>query len=307
MSSAAAARRLLPPLLFLLSLGVAGCASRPVGGMPPARLQAIAHNDRGVARQAEGDADLALDEFRQALRLHGSIENTGGMAVSLVNIARTQRLKGDLRAAREALVRAEPLLAENPGLAPELEFEKAKILLAQGELAAARDCAARAEAAEGEGRGAARANLLALILFRMGAPARAQAEKALQRSRAEGAAAEEANALRLLGELERGEGNLAGSTQRLLRALQLDKELGLGRKIALDLRGLGANLAQGGEPAAAARLYRRAQEVSLNGGDAASAAQDLRRLAELCRQAGAADPRGTGGAGEECRQFRGGR
>lgn len=274
-------------ILSLVALSWAGCAGSSGKGMAPARLQAIDHNQRGIEAEARGNGDAALAEFSQAFRLHGSIENRDGMVIALINIARTLRLRGDLASARQAIERASSLLQEHSALAPELSFERAKILLAAGELTAAHEWAVRAAAETGEGRGR-RLNLVALTLFRQGLPAQAreQAESALGLNRASGLAGEEANSLRLLGEIELAQGRGDRATDFFNGALSLDKELGSGRKIAADLRGLGRAALTTGDLTGAIGFCRRALEVSLNNGDSASAADDMARLAELYQRQG---------------------
>jgi len=228
------------------------------------------HNRRGVEAEARGDREQALAEFSEALRLQSSVDNTDGMVVALINSARTQRLKGDLPSARLSVERAISLLPGESDLASELFYEKAKVLVAGGELSAATEWAVRAEAAErGDARGR-RMNLVAALKLRQGFPdqAREQLEQALTFNRKGGMLAEEANSLRLLGEIALMQGSHDRAFERYQGALLLDKELGLGTKIAADLSGLGAVAAGKGDNAGAIGWYRRALEVSRSGGDA---------------------------------------
>ena len=259
-----AVRRVAPMLLIALScLCWGGCAGGAGKVIPPSRLQAIAHNQRGIQAQAGGRTDAALAEFSEALRLHSSIEHTDGMIITLINIARTQRLKGDLAAAGEAIERAATLLREPSDLAAELFFEKAKILLAAGNLPAAREWALRAGAAERGGAAGRAANLVAAISLRQVflAEAREHAERALRLNTAEELAGERANSLRLLGEIHLAKGNSDKAGESYSEALQLDKELGLGRKIAADLRGLAGVARKKNDIEGAAAYDRRALTV----------------------------------------------
>lgn len=272
-------------LLVMVAACLGGCAGSRVKPVSQTRVQAMEHNRRGVEAEARGERDRALAEFSKALKLQSSVENTDGMIVALINSARTQRLKGDLSSARQSVERAASLLAEGSELASELFYEKAKILLAAGEIAAARVWAVRAEAAEkGDARGR-RQNLVAALMLRQGLPdqARELLEQALQLNRKAEMAAEEANSLRLLGEIHLVQGGYdrAGACYR--EALKLDKEFGLGAKIAADLCGLGAVAAKRGDNSGAIGWYRRALEVSSNGGDAGSAAATMALLAQLYR------------------------
>lgn len=275
-------------VLTLSALVWGGCSGTAVRNLSQARLKAINHNQRGVEEEVSGNADAALVQFSEALRLHSSIENVDGKVIALINIARTQRLKGDVPSARTAIERASSLLQEPSDLAPELFFERAKIHLAAGDLVAALDWAARAAVLEKGGNLGRRVNLVGTILLRQGLPdrAREQAETALKLNRDRKLSAEEANSLRLLGEIHLAQGKHGEAATCFNGALSLDKELGLGRKIATDLRGLGCAALQKGDLPGAISYYRRALEVSLNGADLDSAAQAMARLADLYRQGG---------------------
>jgi len=274
-------------ILLLPLLTLAGCAGTP-GPLPRARLEAVAHSKRGIDQEAAGHRDRALEEFGEALRLQSSVENTDGIVVALINIARTQRLKGDLPAAKEAIGRAARLLPEPSGLAAELQYERAKILLAAGELPAAHACALKAESCEKGDALGRRSNLVAAILLRQGETegARLQAEKARKLNHSCAARDEEANSWRLLGEIQLARGMNDPAAECFTAALALDKELGAGHKIAADLRGLGSAMLKRSDLPRAIGFYRRALEVSLNLGDRQPAAEDLRLLAELYRRTG---------------------
>jgi len=283
------ARRIQAHWLFALSLMLcAGCAGTAVKSLSQARLEAISHNQRGVQQELRGDRDEALAEFSEALRLHGSIENLDGMTVARINMARTHRLRGDLRSARSVIDPALALLPEPSDLAPELFFENAKIYLAAGDLVAAKDWSLRSAALEKGGELGRRLNLVGTVLLRGGSAqeAREQVERALKVNRDRGMAVEEANSLRLLGEIHLGQGRNAEAIHCFNAALLLDKDLGLGKKIASDLRGLGAAASKNDDLAGAVAYYRRAVAVSLSGGDAGAAAEATARLAELYRKAG---------------------
>lgn len=275
-------------VLAFVAASLSGCAGKQVQPISPVRAQALEHNRRGVEAEGRGDRERAVAEFAEALRLQGSIENTDGMVVALVNLARTRRLAGDLNAARESVERALALLPEKSDLAAEVHFEKAKVLQAFGDLAGATAWALSSEAAEqGDGKGR-RLNLVALLMLRQGMPekARETLERALAANRSAGMQSEEANSLRLFGEVALSQGDLAKARESYQGALHLDKELGLSARIAADLSGLGEVAARKGEHAAAVDWYRRSLEVSRSGMDLARAAAALDRLAELHRLAG---------------------
>lgn len=266
----------------------AGCTGAPVQQIAPSRLQAITHNQRGIEEQAAGQTESALTEFSEAVRLHAAVENTDGVIVALVNMARTQRLKGDVAAARGAIERASSLLQEPSDLAAEVFFEKAKVFLAAGDLAAAETWAARAESAEKGDYLGLRKNLVASLSLRRGLldQAREQAEAALKLNQTGGRTGELANSLRLLGEIHLLQDRADMARGKYDEALALDKELCLAAKIAIDLRGLGQCALKTGDVAGAIAFYTRARDVSLNGGDVSRASKDMELLADLYRRKG---------------------
>jgi tetratricopeptide (TPR) repeat protein len=77
--------------------------------------------------------------------------------------------------------------------------------------------------------------------------------------------AEHANALRLLGRARTRLGKTDDAAAALARALQIDRELGLPERIALDLMYAGENEERRGRAAAAREFYERALRVSLGG------------------------------------------
>ncbi|MCM0083528.1 tetratricopeptide repeat protein [Geomonas sp. Red32] len=275
-------------IIALLTLLLSGCGGGAAKRLPQARLDAVACTERGIAAQAGGHQDDALAQFGEALRLQSSIENNEGMVVALVNIARTERLKGMLAPARESIDRAVSLLPESSTVASEVCFEKAKILLAAGDLAAAKEWALRAEGAEKGDAAGRMANLTALISLKQGLrdQAREQAERARNLNRSVSATQEEANSLRLLAEISLAKGEGKSARELFGQALGLDKDLGLGRKVAADLRGVACAAAVEGDKASAIAYYRRSMEASLNGGDRSAAAGDMARLAGLYRATG---------------------
>jgi tetratricopeptide (TPR) repeat protein len=259
-------------ILFFCSaacLPLPGCSGPAPPPLPRAKESALSWNRRGLAAEARGDADGAIIAFREALKTHRSVEDGDGAAAALVNLARVHRLKEEPGAARERIDEALLLVPPDSPLFPEAAFEKAKVSLAAGDLPAARDWARKAAlAATGPSRGRF-LNLLARVDFLRGAAgeARSGAEAALAANRSAGARAEEANSLRLLGDLSSAGGDRKGAERLYLEALAIDKEIAESRKIAADLMALGAAAAAGGETERALAFYGRAAEVSRNGDD----------------------------------------
>jgi tetratricopeptide (TPR) repeat protein len=286
----------LPAVPFLLAcvlfwLAGAGCSGPLPPPVPPAKEKAAAWNRRGLAAEARGDRDEALAAFGEALKLRRSVEDADGAAVALVNLARIHRLQGDLPLAKERIDAAGLLLPPDSSLFTETAFEKAKIGLASGDLPAAKEWAAKAVDSEKGDASGRMMNLLArvLLLEGKGDEALGRAETALAANRKAGARGEEANSLRLLGDIAaaRRDGTKAGDLYAA--ALSIDKDLAESRKIAADLRALGAVAAAGGDTGGALAFYARAYDVSLNGDDPRGAAAALLVMARLYEKTGAAD------------------
>jgi tetratricopeptide (TPR) repeat protein len=134
-------------------------------------------------------------------------------------------------------------------------------------------------------------NLLARVLFLEGKveEARVRAEDALAANRKSGARGEEANSLRLLGDVAAARKDGTKARELYSAALSIDKDIADSRKIAADLRALGAVAAVAGDTGGALAFYSRAYDVSLNGGDRREAAAALLELARLYEKSGAPD------------------
>jgi len=286
----------LPALpLFLVCvlfwMAGAGCSGPLPPPAPPAKEKSAAWNRRGLAAEARGDHDEALAAFGEALKIHRSVEDAAGAAVALVNLARIHRFKGDLPLAKERIDAATLLLPPDSPLIPETAFEKAKIGLASGDLPAAKEWAAKAVDAEKGDASGRMLNLLARVLFLEGKgdEALGRAEAALATNRKSGLRGEEANSLRLLGDIAAARRDRTNAQDLYAAALSIDKDLAKSGKIAADLRALGAVAAAGGDMGGALAFYTRAYDVSINGDDRREAAAALLEIARLFEKTGAPD------------------
>ena len=273
----------------LLWLGCEGCSGSPPAPVPPVKERAVARNRQGLAAEARGDRDGALAAFGESLKLHRSVEDLPGAAVALVNLARVHRLRGELPLAKERIDAADPLLPPGSALFPEMAFEKAMIGLASGDLPAAREWATRAVDTEKGGASGRMLNLLGRILLLEGRSdeAHGRAEGALAANRNAGARGEEANSLRLLGDIATVREDRRRAGEFYAASLSIDKGIANSRKIAADLRALGALAAGAGDTENALGFYTRAYEVSINGDDSRGAASALLEMARLHEKAGA--------------------
>src|SRR3990172_5133073 len=113
-----------------------------------------------------------------------------------------------------------------------------------------------------------------------------RAEAALAANRKSGVRGEEANSLRLLGDIAAARRDRTNARDLYAAALSIDKDLAKSRKIADDLRALGAVAAAGEDTGGALAFYTRAYDVSINGGDRREAAQALLLMAPLYEENG---------------------
>ncbi len=272
-------------------LAGSGCSGAVPGPVPAAKERAGAWNRRGLAAEARGDRDGALAAFGEELKVNRSIEDTDGSAVALVNLARLHRLKGDLPSAKGKIDSALLLVPPGSPLFPETAFEKGKIELAAGDLPAAKGWAEKAALAETGASGGRMLNLLARILFLDGKvdEAQARAGDALEANRKAGARGEEANSLRIMGDVAAARSDRKKAERLYLEALSIDRETAESRKIASDLRALGAVAEAQGDTARALAFYSRAVEVSRNGDDPKEAAAALLETARLYERTGSPD------------------
>lgn len=262
-------------LLACLAQGLAACGSAPPAqsDVEVRRERLVDLNDRAQRAVGRGELRRASTLYREALRVAESFEDFRSIGVNALNLAAVHQALDEPEQAHRALERvlATPTRFDAPIIA-EAAGRRSSLALHAGDLGAAEQWLARAEK---ECRPpqcriqSALLNLRAqLVLERGGAgEARGLAAKALAASRAEGNREEEANALRIDGRAASRQGDPSQALALLTRALEIDKQLTLPRKIALDLLALAEiELARGmREPA---RDYaRRALDVSRAAGN----------------------------------------
>jgi tetratricopeptide (TPR) repeat protein len=263
---------------------LAACAARspaPTVQAPSAAVQptaAMEANRRGEASLRRGELDSAALYYREALRLSLAVEDANGIAANAVNLSIVYQRQGKFDEARASLA---PLLeratiAHAPERRAQAALRRAVLDLEERRVAGAAEWAERAATWCGEpcALAAAIRNVQGQLALEAGRidEASAAARRALAASRAAGEAAEIANAQRLLGMAALAGGDGAAALDALGEALAIDRELGISRRISLDLIGLGRASALRGEREAARAYYERALAVSTAERDAAGAA-----------------------------------
>lgn len=271
-------------LLLLLSGCFGGSASK---ARPEVQIRAETLMIRGIRADQRGDILEAERLLTESLRLSSSIEDNPAMARAHINLARLSRLRNDTARARNTADSALALLEPGSPDYAEAAQEKAQVEL-PGDSALALAWAEKAVAAEKGTLLGRRLNLLARIQMARGDMDSAilTLKKALDENRQAELKEEEANSLRMMGILARGQQRTTDAERLLTEALEIDKRIGVSTKVAVDLEELSTTALASGAMDKAIALMRRAQEVNLGGGRSSRAAANLRALAEICRRAG---------------------
>ncbi|MBI5141496.1 MAG: hypothetical protein HZA20_04785 [Nitrospirae bacterium] len=257
----------LPFLSAVILAACASCASGPAPERPSAvHKAAIEKNRDGAMLLERRKYDAAMNSFRAALRLSRSIDDRDGMANALLNMTRTCRATPKCAETPSLLAEAESVVSPGTPLYRETLFERARLALSSGEYALGLATANRlldASADDKAMRGRAM-NLKALLLFASGdtALARTSANAALLLNRETEIRSEEANSLRILGDIERSARNWSAAAAHCNAALEADRKLGASRYVALDLVCLGECAAATGDSKAAADFSKRAADAA---------------------------------------------
>lgn len=282
-------RRIFSGRLFASAALAAVCAAlASCGGIlpPPLPPDAVAVNDmnkKGSAAYQKGDFEKAVRFHEEALRHCMAMDDVACAARELLNMAIIHRKKGDTEAAIRTVTGAFTLAGSELAIgAPrepgnEMLYEPlAGAALLMGLVALDKDDTAGAQRWTYKSLGLCKAakcrftgrihNVMARVHANKGDRAAAMdvSRRALAASKREGDRAETANAYRLLGEL-------ADDADRALtllgQALIIDRSLGLGEKISMDLAAMGAAHGRKGDEKQAALFFRRALAVSRAAGD----------------------------------------
>lgn len=262
-------------LAACLAQGLAACGSAPPAqsDVEVRRERLVDLNERAQRAVGRGELRRASVLYREALRVAESFEDFRSIGVNALNLAAVYQALDEPEQAQRALERVLETPARfDPSIVAEAAGRKSSLALQAGDLGAAEQWLARAEK---ECRPpqcriqSALLNLRAQLALERGGTgeARGLAAKALAASRAEGNREEEANALRIDGRAASRQGDPSQAVALLTRALEIDKQLALPRKIALDLLALAEiELARGMRDAA--RDYaQRALDVSRAAGN----------------------------------------
>jgi tetratricopeptide (TPR) repeat protein len=262
-------------------LGALAVLTVACGSAPPRPSEneerAVELNKHAQSAYRGGDLPGALALYRQALAANRAIENVGGIAAELMNIAAVERQLGAGQQAHAALdeILVMPAVPFSGAHRAEAAYRKAYFFFEDGQRTQASEwleqvrvlCGAKECAADGKA-----GNLRARIALGQ-ADARAalgHARGALAINQEYEDRAEQGNSLRLMGDAALTLGDSVAAEQSYADALVLDKALGVPQKIILDLIGVGHSLRTQGRRTEAAEYFRRAQSVATGAGDEAA-------------------------------------
>lgn len=267
-------------VLVLVAL-LPGCTPQPPT-QPLTSEQALQHNLNGVRAALDSNFDYARQQFDLSNQLYAAIEDNKGRLLPLLNLSRLERRLGMIEDATRHIDLALGLAGAAPveGLA----FEKALILLRQGELSQAANWAEKALAWSAVDQRARSLNLLGRIALEAGQLSKAQdfVGAALTKTQPL-SATEQANGLRLQGQIFLQQKNLPQAENVFEQALQIDKQLELGTRMATDLEGLASVSLQRRDKALAVSFLHRALKLHIYNHDERGGCEVFTRLKPLCQ------------------------
>ena len=254
-------------LALTLAAVVAGCAGQQAKERPPRAQQVIELGQQGQAAYVKGELPRAGHLFEQALGKAMQIEDSEGVGLMSINLARVARESNGSARALGILEAVSPWHRSklSPRTAQELNLLAAVLLSdlarhreAHAILQGLRDqCQSSCDLAIGID------SLQARLLLEQGDAgiAAEMAMAAIARFRDTTNRLELANLLRLRGEACLALGDFPAALQSLEDALGVDKMLGQPTKIALDLEALARAALAAGDAGAHAGYLARLKEV----------------------------------------------
>jgi len=244
--------------------------------------------ERGLRAQQKSDLRQAEQLFADALALSSSIEDNPDRVIALVNLARLNRLGGKIDASNLYIDQALQICSAHPEFTSEVTYEKALVEIALKNNTDALKWASRALDAENGPSKGVRRNLLARTQLINGNldTASKTATIALQENRNNDLPEEEANSLRMLGDIELKSRRLESAEKLLLEALEIDKRIGASAKIGLDLEKLAEVAERKNEPVQNADYLERACSVHLSAGRRDKAVVILQDLIKVYQKNG---------------------
>ncbi|MDO9287624.1 MAG: tetratricopeptide repeat protein [Thermodesulfovibrionales bacterium] len=267
---------------------VVGCGGSSAPTLPAIHAQAIEYNQNAAKAAEKGDYEKALDYYMEALRINQSVENTGGIVINLINLAVIYQKQGNISEAEKLIDMVFLIPDINDSMKAEAAFEKARIFLKEKELSKAKEWVNKSLALNKGIREGSRWNLLGRIALIEGnySEALTAANTALKLNSGNKQRAEEANSMRLIAEIRALTDKFEESREAYMKALEIDKESGDSKKIAVDLKGIGDIFLKYGRLQDAVNFYIRAYTVSRTAEDIEGASKAAESLADAYRKSG---------------------
>jgi len=266
---------------------VISCGYKPPT-LSETHLRAVEFNQKAGSAFKKGDYKKALHFYNEALRINRSIENSDGIAINLINMATVYRKLGEGDKAHKHIEELfnHSLFTIHHSLLSEAAFIKAMLYLDNGNYEHASQWVDKAlsfcqnNKCSMEGK---IYNLKGRIALLRGDPSSTItfANKGLMLNKASKDREEVANSLRLLAGAKAMRGEYEEAMKLYRDALARDKSLGLSRKIAINLIGIGNVLFKQGELEDALRYFKRALSVS-EGAEDKQGIKDATIMIEKC-------------------------
>lgn len=280
-----------PGLLLLATcciLIITGCGSKTIQTASSAQSKSMEYNLKGVKASGKGDLEKALAYHLEALKINRSIENIEGISADLISIAVIYQKKGDLKTAQVYINEVFTLSGVSDAMKSEAAFENARIFFKLNDLSKSREWVNRSLALNKGVRDGSRLNLLGRIAFMETKYDEAldTAQNALRINQSNKQRNEEANSIRLTAEIYMAKKSYSDARRYYLNALEIDKELGVSKKIALDLHGLGMLSLNEGNAQDAVSYFIREYEVSSAAEDIDGAVSALDSIADAYKKTG---------------------
>lgn len=254
-------------------LGVTACVHTPPV-LSDAHLKAIEFNQKAESAFKKSDYRKALNLYNEALKINSSIENFDGIAKNLINLSIIYRKLGDKDNAHKCVdeVVQSLELGVQSELVSEASFVKARFYTDDGYYNQALEWAEKALSfckdtkCRIEGK---IYNLKSRIAFLSGdfSIAETFAIRGLELNEKTKDIGEIANSLRIRAEIKLKKEEYDEAKKLFEDALIIDKSLGLSKKIAMDLMGIGNAFFNQDKPWEALKYFKRALSISETGDD----------------------------------------
>ncbi|MEW6740640.1 MAG: tetratricopeptide repeat protein [Nitrospirota bacterium] len=286
------AYRLLPIAFCLFLIGCG--AKHPT--LSDAHLSAVKLNQRAESSFKNSDYENALRLYNEAIKINRSIENIDGIAINIINIAATYRKLGDKDNAHKQIneiLNASPI-AYNPIHLSEAAFLKAMLYFDEKNYDKTLEWTDKSltfcQSSQCSDIGKVY-NLKGRAYLEKGdvASAISYGNKGLESNKEDGHKTERANSLRLIANAKLMKGEYEDARKFYEDALSIDKKLEAGRKIAMDLMGIGNTFFKQKMCGDAVKYYQRALSVIEGLGDVQGAKEAVEMI-NKCSQTSSKNP-----------------